>query len=140
MNDKWLELLYRSLDGDLSPEERRQLEEALGASPELREERARLLELRQWVHDDAIRRFEPFFASRLLQRVRRETRGNEDLVAALMWAFRKIAVVGAVTLALLLADHLFVQKHRSLDDILGGPQVTLEDTWQLDSPLMEETP
>ena len=46
MNDKILELLYRSFDEKLTPAERQQLKQALDHSSELKEEQKRVVEMR----------------------------------------------------------------------------------------------
>ena len=43
MNKKVIDLLYRSFDGTLTPGEKKELNEALAKSQELREEKERIL-------------------------------------------------------------------------------------------------
>jgi hypothetical protein len=65
MNDKTLDLLYRSLDEELAPAERRRLDEALQQSESLREERSRSLAVRKSLSAGAAEAFKPFFVERL---------------------------------------------------------------------------
>ncbi|MFQ5605765.1 MAG: hypothetical protein ACE5HS_21050 [bacterium] len=138
MNKPMLELLYRSLDGHLSKEEQTMLEQALSASPELRKEKDQILAMRQTLSEGAARTFKPFFSARVMQKVRSEAKPAEEFVHSLLWAFRRIALGGAVAIALLLAINLFVEKNQNLDALLGVPQPTLEDTWQLENVIPEE--
>jgi len=137
---KWLDLLYRSFDARLSEAEQQRLEDALKADPELRDERQRVLEVRRLLQEHAPQRFSPFFAARVLHRIREQRRQSEDFLGALQWAFRRLAVAGVLALLLLIANQVFVHKQRSLSSIFGPPQPTLEETLALNHPLMEETP
>lgn len=138
MNERILDLLYRSFDDELTKEEQRELAEALSSSLELREEKKRITEMRQRIADEAIRSFKPFFSARVLQRLKEETVAGEDFFESIVWAFRRIALAGAAALLLLIATNVLTERTVSLDSLLGMPQLTLEDTWQLENPVLEE--
>ncbi len=104
MDERILELLYRSFDAELGPEETAELESALAGSPELRRERDSLLAVRDAVESSAARSFGPFFAERVMRAIRSErerqaegARFSESLVSA----FRRVALVGAAVAAFL---------------------------------------
>lgn len=135
MTDRMLELLYRAFDAELSEQEQVELENALASSPDLLEEKKRVMEMRQLIGEQSAQTFKPFFAARVMRRIR-ET--HDDFLISLMWAFKRIAVAGAVATVLLIANNIFIEKNQSLDAILGMPQLTLEDTYQLDLLVEEE--
>jgi anti-sigma factor RsiW len=138
MTERLLDLLYRSFDDELPKEEQRELAQALISSPDLREEKKRVEEMRQMIEEEAVRSFKPFFSARVMRRLRKKTVGQEDFLGALVWAFRRVALAGILAILLIIADSIFVEKNRSLDSVLGMPQVTLEEAWQLDFTVEEE--
>ncbi|MFQ5641573.1 MAG: hypothetical protein ACE5IR_26665 [bacterium] len=139
MNERILKLLYRSFDAPLSQEEEMELLQALSASSQLREEQKRLAEMRGMLKDEATRSFRPFFAARVMHRIKHEKTAGEDFVESLVWIFRRIALAGGLAILFLVITHLFVENHRSLNSVFGIPQYTLAETWQLEDPLLEET-
>ncbi len=105
MEKRMLELLYRSLDGELSPDERKDLDAALAGSPGLRREREDLIAMRGVVTDGAVRSFGPFFAERVMSTIR-SAREKEAAGArffdSLLYAFRRVALAAAAIAAFLL--------------------------------------
>lgn len=109
MEERIRELLYRSLDGELSPDERRDLDAALAGSPGLRQEREDLLAMRGLVKDGAARSFGPFFAERVINTIRSEREGEETAARffeSLLYTFRRVALVAAAVVAFLLIYNL----------------------------------
>jgi anti-sigma factor RsiW len=135
MKPKLLDLLYRSFDGVLSETERADLENALARSPELREEKKRLEAMRRLVASGTARSFKPFFAARVLQRINAMAGQQEDFFESLIWMFRRVALAGALTVMLLFASALLTGRAASISTLFGMPQVTIEDTLQLDAQL-----
>ncbi len=140
MNERLLELLYRSFDDELTKEEQRELVEALSFWPELREEKKRITEMRQMIASEAVRSFKPFFSNRVMRRLKEKTTTGEDFFESLLWAFRRIALAGALALLLLIANNVLTERSASLNSLLRMPQLSLEDVWQLDNPVLEENP
>jgi hypothetical protein len=132
---KVLNLLFRSLDGDLKDKDRKKLDEALEKSEELRKEKERALERRRTVTDSADRSFGPFFAERVMNRIDRlgqKTNGWEAFYESFMAAFRKVAIVSAAVLVLLISynviksdivpeDELFYMADTTIEEILDLP-------------------
>lgn len=137
MNEKMLELLYRSFDDELTEAERDELHAALTASPELQEEKKRLAELRKMVGETAESTFKPFFSARVMRQVKELQRGPEEWVRALVWGFKRVVIAGALTAVLLVAVNVASGGRLSFDSLLALPQLEITDTWQLDD-LSEE--
>jgi anti-sigma factor RsiW len=117
MNERILELLYRSFDGELTPDEEKELREALAASQELRREKDRIEAVRQMVSASARDTFKPFFAERVMRKVtesREDASGMWTLQEWLSRVFRRVAIAGAgvalglVVLNLVQADGISV--------------------------------
>lgn len=137
MNERMLDLLYRSFDDELTEAERQELNSALSASPDLQEEKKQLLELRGMVGESSVSAFKPFFSARVMQRVKELQGGPEEFLHALTWSFKRLAVAGAMAAVLLIAVNVASDGRLSLDSLLAMPQLEITDTWQLDD-LTEE--
>ena len=140
MNERIVHLLNRSFDDQLTEQEQSALTKALSQSSELREEKRRIEDVRKAVAENAERSFKPFFAARVMRRIEGQEQSSEDFVGALAWAFRRFALGGTIAILLLIAQNLILQGNRSLDAMLDLPQLTLEDTLQLDDFVEELIP
>lgn len=142
MDQKVLELLYRSFDGQLTPAEQERLDEALRHSQPLREEKEKIAAMRQAVSGSAAQSFQPFFAERVVQRIQAERKpqaeSGEDFFGSLAWSFRRIALAGTIAVLLLLAGSVIQRGEISLNSVLAMPQLTIEDTVVLHNPLEGE--
>lgn len=132
---KTLKLLYRSLDGDLKNKDQNKLDEALEKSEELRKEKERILSQRQAVADSAGQSFGPFFTERVMHRIEglgQRKNGLEAFYESFMAAFRKVAIVSAAVLVLLISynviksdivpeDELFFMADTTMEEILDLP-------------------
>jgi len=135
MKKRVLQLLYRSFDAELMLEEKQELEAALKMSPQLREERERVIALRESVSAGAAQSFGPFFAERVMRAITsaaEKRNGVETFFASLQLAFRRVALVGAVAILLLLAYNFAKSGYVSVEAAFGMPQETLTEV--LESP------
>lgn len=135
MNKKVIDLLYRSFDGTLTPGEKEELNEALAKSRELREEKERITTMRSALSASAAKSFRPFFAERVMHAITSATvkrNGVELFFESLQFAFRRVAVVGATAILILLAYNLVKSGDISIAGAFGMPQETLEEV--LESP------
>lgn len=142
MDQKVLELLYRSFDGQLTQAEQERLDEALRHSQALREEKEKIAAMRQAVSGSAAQTFQPFFAERVMQRIQGKRKSmaavGEDFMSSLAWSFRRIAIAGVIAVLLLLAGSFIQKGEISLNAMLAMPQLTIEDTVVLNNPLEGE--
>jgi hypothetical protein len=133
---KILKLLYRSLDWDLNDTDQKKLDEALGKSEELRKEKEKVLAQRQAVADSAEQSFEPFFAERVMNRIEgmgKKKNGLEAFYESFMAAFRKVAVVSAAVLVLLISYNVIKSDIVPEDELFFVADTTMEEI--LDLPL-----
>lgn len=134
MNQRNLDLLYRSLDTELSEGESVELKRALASSQSLRDEKARILAMRAVIRDNALRSFKPFFAGRVMSRLKSLEMNSdpmEELFRSLQAYFRTVAVAGALALLAMLAFNLADSDGWNLDAVLGVSQPRLAEAWQL---------
>ena len=79
MNPKMLELLYKSFDATLTPNEQEELERALIDSEQLRSEKEKITKMRESISGTAENSFNPFFADRVMQRITAQKEESEEL-------------------------------------------------------------
>ncbi len=134
MNKRILELLYRSLDGDLTADEGKELREALEASEALRREKGMIEAMRKMVSASGTETFKPFFADRVMRRVKglRESRnGMYTLQEWLSRVFRRVAIVGVAVVAGLVVLNLVQADGVSLAAAFGISEVPIEEILEL---------
>jgi hypothetical protein len=130
MNQKMLELLYRSFDAELSTEEQQQLEQALASSKQLTREKEELTRLRTIVSDEAAQSFKPFFAARVMRRIRSvpERAKNGDLFfESLITFFKPVAIAAMILLLVLFSYNMGKSKNFTLAGAFAEPEITLEE-------------
>ncbi|MDZ7335704.1 MAG: hypothetical protein ONB33_12265 [candidate division KSB1 bacterium] len=126
MNQKLLSLLYRSFDGQLSPAEQKQLDQALSDSAALRAEKNRIEQLRSMISHSGHRTFRPFFAEKVIQKIRDYRRPAESFVDSLITVFRPVAIAVTILLVVLLSYNLFMSEDKSLSSAFAEPEIKLE--------------
>ncbi len=137
MKQEIMDLLYRSFDQELRPEEEKILSAALAASPALRQEKAKIVQMRSLLRNETTPSFQPFFAARVMRRIaNRESRG-EDFFGSLLWSFRFVAAGAALVVGLLMTQNLVGSDNLSMSTLLGIDQPGLEETWELDVVIQE---
>jgi hypothetical protein len=125
MNNKLLNLLYKSFDGTLTAKEQEILKKGLSESAALRNKREKILLLRGHLADAKLDSFKPFFAERVMNRIKSNQKqkiGFDSLVAL----FRPLAITTAAILIILLSYNMKKTQNYTLAGALGQEQVTLE--------------
>jgi hypothetical protein len=133
---KVLKLLYRSLDGDLKAKDQKKLDEELEKSKELCKEKERVLAQRRAVAASAGQSFGPFFAERVMNRIEalgQKKNGLETFYESFMAAFRKVAIVSAAVLVLLISYNVMKSDVVPEDELFFLADTTMEEI--LDLPL-----
>lgn len=130
MDEGTLELLYRSLDGELTQEEMADLESALAASRELSKELEDLLAVRGLVKAGAAESFGPFFAERVMRAVRSardEEVSGARFLESLQYAFKRVALVAGAIAGLLLIYNFNQGGSVSVAAALGTREASIEE-------------
>lgn len=136
MKEELIELLYRSLDSQLDPEEQRRLADALASMPSLQAEKKRIERIRSATAASAEDSFEFGFADRVMNRiaaVEAEETGTDPFDLSIMQVFRKVVVAGIAAALILVAANMYRNGGVSLNAALGIPSDSLEQI--ADSPL-----
>jgi len=141
IDERILELLYRSFDDDLSSSDLAELESALVVSEDLRKEKEQIASMREEVAASASAGFGYMFTERVMKRIRKErarSSGAEKGIApslfeSLLKAFRPVAIAGVACVLALMVYNIIDSRELSFSAALGMPQTTLEEA--LESPL-----
>ncbi len=138
MKREFQELLNRSFDAELTPDENKKLETALQASPELQAEKQQILAMRNLVGRGAVRSFRPFFSARVMNQIKAGKEQRTDFIASLLWSFRLIGAVAAIAIAVLLTNNIIKAGSIAPDDLLAMQKLTLEETLEIEFLPLEE--
>ena len=136
MDKKILKLLYRSFDDELNPEDKKNLDQALTRSPELRKEKERILAQRRALAESPKPSFKALFPERVMNRIKtldQEKNGFESFYETLLLMFRRFAIAGAALLLLLLIYNLQTGDALSTDEIFYASDAAIEK--MIDLPL-----
>jgi len=135
MNEKVLDLLYRSFDEELSAAERKYLNEMLHKSKKLRSEQQKIKLIRDSIAESVEQSFSPTFSEQVMARLRmkkqKQTNGIEDFLDSLWWAFKRLALAGSIVTLLFIGLSVIQKGKISIDSLLALPQVNLEETLEL---------
>ena len=140
MDEKLTELLYRSFDGKLNPEELKTLEKGLSESKELRAEKQKIISLRQNIAGQKKNTFKPFFADRVMRKIRLSEQKQEDerFFEFLFLIFRPIAIAAAVLIIVIAGYNISTSGEISIESALAIPDVTLDDMYDSSYALLLE--
>jgi hypothetical protein len=126
MNKKIVKLLYRSFDDELSQAEQQQLDQALLESKNLREEKGRIAQMRTAISDSGEESFKPFFAEKVIRRIKEAKHAQENFFDSLIYVFRPVVIAVTILLLALVSFNLFKSDHRTVSTAFAEPEITLE--------------
>ncbi len=132
MDDR--ELLIRYRDGELPEADMAAVRTRLSTDPELQASLSWIEKVSAAVERTAAPAFEPFFATRVMARIRAESTSVSDLrYEALRWMFARVAVVSLVIVVALGAYSAIGGAYSGtvIEAMLGLPEVTLESAMTL---------
>ena len=117
-----LDLLMRSLDGDLDDTDRTMLEKALSESEELRKEKNKLIRLRELV-GSGDSQFKHGCTDRVMNRLTKSKNGKSiefNFARDLNRIFMRVAITGVAAIILLLLSIYLTTGSVSLDSLSGA--------------------
>lgn len=124
IDQKYIEWLYRSLDGELSPQEEQALQQALQDSAELRREQEQVLRLRRILSS-----FQPIAEEAFTLRV---LNGLQEEAVPAHW-LRKIAAACLLLIASAFTGLYLTEGNLSQDTLIGVEELQPEDATALTS-------
>lgn len=133
MNQNLRELLLRSLEEELSEQGRQLLDKALLDSVELREEKRKLIKLRESLAGSGADSFGPFFVGRVMTGIKaldkRPANGTLFFEMMFRW-FRPVATVGLTLILLFTVFNLIRANDVSIESALGISDNSTEQIWE----------
>jgi hypothetical protein len=140
MDKKLKDLLYRSFDSELSPEEKRILEQALTQSDELRREKEIIASLRSDIQSCKETSFNPNFVDRVMEKIHsKEQRDeSEQLFDSLFVYFRPVAIAASILIIIIAGYNISTTGSFSLEGALGVPEVSVDDVYDPTLALVSE--
>ncbi len=117
-----LDLLMRSLDGDLDGKDRKMLEKALSESAELRNEKDKLIRLRELIGSGDYQ-FKHGFTDRVMDRLAKPKNGRLiefNFARDLNKVFMRVAISGVAAIILLLLSIYLTTGSVSIDSLSGA--------------------
>jgi hypothetical protein len=130
MKKEPLNLLYRSFDETLNPEEQAQLSKALSESASLHAEKKRIQETRDIISGSAVESFQPFFAKRVMQRIHATAETRFNLINSfgdLLKIFRPVLLTASTTIIIIVAFSVWTSGSFSVESVLGIPGFTIDN-------------
>ena len=130
MKKEPLNLLYRSFDEELKPEEQALLSKVLSESASLRAEKKRVQEMRDIISGSAAESFKPFFAKRVMQRIQATAETRFNLINSfgdLLKIFRPILMTASTTIVIIVAFSVWTSGSFSIESVLGIPGFTIDN-------------
>jgi anti-sigma factor RsiW len=134
MNEKVYNLLLRSLDTALTPQEQHRLDQALSRSETLRLEMERLQAMRQSIRRSGKRTFRPFFAEHVMQRIEsfaRQKPAEETFFFALKEVFRPVVIGAVIFIAVMLSYQAVRHDGVAFAGVADQSDVTLDEAFDL---------
>jgi hypothetical protein len=133
-NKRVIKLLYRSLDTELSQRKKQKLEKELEKSEDLRREKELILERHKALSESAASSFRPQFANRVMIKIAaigdsRET--QESFYDALLYGFKRLAVVGALVLIGLILFNIIEGQVIPIDEAFFASDLVMEQILNL---------
>lgn len=124
-----IDLIYKKLDGHLSPEEERILNEALLNSHEIRNEYENICNLRSDIRASAIASFQPGFEQKILEKIEKEplTWNAGSLFDFLFPQFRKVAFSAVAIIFLIFTLNISSGNEITISNAFAIPEMTLEN-------------
>jgi hypothetical protein len=123
-----LELLLRSQQETLPPQEAERLAKALAKNPELQTTAKNLAQLHDLKGEEAFA-FKPFFTGRVMHRIEQLAEQKPEFASALQFAFRRLALPAFAIMLGLVVITLVSEQSLSLEAITGFSEISVDDLW-----------
>ena len=126
MNTHIRQLLIRSLDQQLSQEELLELNLALEKNPALRNEQQELIETRKLIENQQFG-FQPFFASKVMQKLQKTAKSGKDLLESMYFAFLRISLPTLAVCIVLLLLIWYNEGSFSIETLTGVSDLSFDE-------------
>jgi hypothetical protein len=131
MDDKILELLYRSFDSELNLDEQKILERGLQNSEELKSQKEEMIKLRDSLKQNNPQGFGTMFADKVMRKIRNlEVKSNEELFFdSIISVFRPLAIAATFILVILISYDIVSENGKLLNSVQNSQDITLAEAF-----------
>lgn len=126
MDDKLHELLLKSLDSPLSPNEELLLKKGLEDYEELQNLKQTYLKQRELISSQEFR-FKPFLATRVIAQIEKQKQELGEWIPGLSFAFQRLALPVFAIVLIMLITTIATEQQISIDTILGVSDLSIDD-------------
>ena len=130
MNKNLMDLLYRSFDEHLTPDEQELLDKALIDEKDLQNEKRSLEQIRSGVSKTRAKSFSPGFANRIMQSI--SDTGHEAgdrLFESIYVLFRPIAIAASIIILVMATINFYKSDTISWESAIVLPEVSVQDAY-----------
>ncbi len=131
MDEKILELLYRSFDSKLSRDEQNKLRQALEKSEELKSHKEELLKMRNSLKSDKPQGFGYLFADKIIQKIKNlEEKSKDELFFdSIISVFRPMAIAATFLLVFLVSYNVIIENGNLFNSSQQSMDITLAEAF-----------
>ena len=131
MDEKILELLYRSFDSELSQDEQNKLRQALEKSEELKSYREEMLKMRKSLKPNNPQGFGYMFADKVMLKIKNlEEKSTDELFFdSIISVFRPIAIAATFLLIFLISYNVISEKGNLFNGTQQSQDITLAEAF-----------
>ena len=131
MDEKILELLYRSFDSDLKPDEQKKLDKALKNSKELLSYKEEILKMRTSLKQTETQSFGYMFADKVMHQINKleDKSKDEQFFDSIISVFRPLAIAAAFLLVFLVSYNMITENGNLFYDSREIQDITLAEVF-----------
>ena len=131
MDEKILQLLYRSFDSNLNQDEQKTLEYALANSKELNTHKEEMLKMRNSLRSDNPQKFGYLFADKVMQKIKNlEEKSKDELFFdSIISIFRPIAIAATFLLVFLVSYNIISENGNLFNNTQQSVDITLAEAF-----------
>ena len=131
MNEKILEILYRSFDEKLIQNEQNLLDKALQESEELRAQKEQIEKMRTALKDNKSNGFGYLFADKVMRQIKKleEPGESQQFFEALYSAFRPFAIAATLLVIFLVSYSVITDNMNLFNDSSQSTEITLAEAF-----------
>ena len=120
------DLLARSLDHELDPKEQIELKHALDNTPGLKETQKELLNNRDMLANQQFA-FQPFFASKVMQKIQETARSGKEFFSDMYYAFLRISIPALAACIVLFLMIWYNEGNLTVETLTGVSNLSFDE-------------
>ena len=128
--DNMKEFFLRSLDSDLTSDEKKTLDDAFANSVELQKYRDEILEMRNSLRELKTSAVQEGFTDNVMKKVHNKARVESAMVYSMEQIFKKISYVAAAVLLFMFAYNIYNSDDLNVNTLIGLHEISIEQEFE----------